>query len=73
MTDRMYEMIGTQARKPSGGLGKTMFGHLAARMEFPIYSGAEVVEMLTEAGFSRAWFEAVPEESWGWLCALGVK
>ena len=46
---------------------------LAARMEFPLYSGAEMVEMLTAAGFSRAWFESAPEEGWGWLCALGVK
>jgi ubiquinone/menaquinone biosynthesis C-methylase UbiE len=46
---------------------------LAARMEFPLYSGAEAVEMLTAAGFTRAWFESAPEEGWGWLCALGVK
>ena len=46
---------------------------LAARMEFPLYSGAEMEEMLTVAGFSRAWFEAVPDKGWGWLCALGVK
>ena len=45
----------------------------AARMEFPIYSGAETVEMLSAAGFSRAWFEAAPKKGWGWLCALGVK
>jgi ubiquinone/menaquinone biosynthesis C-methylase UbiE len=44
-----------------------------ARMEFPLYSGAEVVEMLTAAGFGQAWFETVPEKGWGWLCALGVK
>lgn len=46
---------------------------LAARMEFPLYSGAEMVEMSTAAGFSRAWFEAAPEDGWGWLCALGVR
>jgi ubiquinone/menaquinone biosynthesis C-methylase UbiE len=45
----------------------------AAQMGFPIYSGAEMVEMLTAAGFSRAWFESLPDEGWGWLCALGVK
>ena len=39
----------------------------------PLYSGAEMVEMLTAAGFSRAWFEAAPDKGWGWLCALGVK
>jgi ubiquinone/menaquinone biosynthesis C-methylase UbiE len=46
---------------------------MTAQMGFPIFSGAEMVEMLTEAGFSRAWFEAVPDKGWGWLCALGVK
>ena len=45
----------------------------AAQMGFPVYSGAEMVEMLTAAGFSRAWFETMPEKGWGWLCALGVK
>ena len=44
-----------------------------ARMGLPIYSGDEMVEILTEAGFSRAWFEAAPDKGWGWLCALGVK
>ncbi len=45
---------------------------LAARMEFPVYSGAEMEEMLTAAGFSKAWFETGPERRWGWLCAFGV-
>jgi ubiquinone/menaquinone biosynthesis C-methylase UbiE len=44
-----------------------------AQMGFPIYSGVEVEEMLTAAGFSRAWFETVPDKGSGWLCALGVK
>jgi ubiquinone/menaquinone biosynthesis C-methylase UbiE len=47
---------------------------MAARMEFPLYSGAEMAEMLTAAGFSRAWFESAPEKGWwSWLCGLGVK
>ena len=47
---------------------------LAAQMQFPLYSGAEMVEMLTTAGFNRTWFEAVPpDKGWGWLCVLGVK
>ena len=45
----------------------------AAQMGFPIYSGTEMVEMLTAAGFGRAWFESAPDKDWGWLCALGVK
>ena len=45
----------------------------AAQMSFPIFSGAEMVRMLTEAGFGQARFEAAPEEGWGWLCGLGVK
>ena len=44
-----------------------------ARMGLSIYSGAEMEEMLTAAGFSRAWFESAPEKGWGWLCALGSK
>ncbi len=44
-----------------------------ARMGLSIYSGAEMEEMLTAAGFSRTWFESAPEKGWGWLCALGVK
>jgi len=45
----------------------------AAQMGFPLYSGTEMQEMLIAAGFSRAWFESVPDKGWGWLCALGVK
>jgi ubiquinone/menaquinone biosynthesis C-methylase UbiE len=45
----------------------------AAQMGFPIYSGTEMVEMLTAARFSRAWFESAPDKDGGWLCALGVK
>ncbi len=44
-----------------------------AQMGFPLYSGAEMVKMLTAAEFSQAQFEAVPDKGWGWLCALGVK
>jgi len=46
---------------------------LADRMGLSIYSGAEMEERLTEAGFSRAWFEAAPDKGWGWLCGLGLK
>ena len=70
--------------KPGGLLALAMEGskestdqqkqtELAARMEFPLYFGAEAVEMLTAAGFSRAWFESAPDQGYGWLCALGVK
>ena len=70
--------------KPGGLLALAMEGSkeapnqqrqtaLAARMGFPLYSGAEMEEMLAAAGFSRAWFESAPDKGWGWLCALGVK
>ena len=70
--------------KPGGLLALAMEGSkeapnqqrqtaLAARMEFPLYSGAEMEEMLAAAGFSRAWFESAPDKGWGWLCALGAK
>ena len=70
--------------KPDGLVGLAMEGSkeapnwqklaaLAARMGLSIYSGAETVEILTAAGFNRAWFEVAPDKGWGWLCALGVK
>ena len=36
MTDRVYKTIGRQARKPSGWLGKMLFGHLAAQGHRPL-------------------------------------
>jgi len=70
--------------KPGGLLALAMEGSkeasnrqkmaaMAARMEFPIFSGAEMEAMLTAAGFSQARFEAAPEKAAGWLCAQGVK
>ena len=43
------------------------------QMGFPVYNGDELVEMLTAAGFRRAWFNSQPEKGYGWLCALGTK
>jgi len=45
----------------------------AHRMGCPIYSGTEMVELLTAAGFSRSWFESAPDKGVGWLCALARK
>jgi ubiquinone/menaquinone biosynthesis C-methylase UbiE len=45
----------------------------ADRMGCPIYSGTEMVELLTAAGFSRAWFESAPNRGLGWLCVLAHK
>ena len=45
----------------------------AAKLNFPIYSGAEIEELLTKAGFSQARFESDREDKRGRLCALGVK
>lgn len=45
----------------------------AAKLNFPIYSGAEIEELLTKAGFSQARFECDREDKRGRLCALGVK
>jgi ubiquinone/menaquinone biosynthesis C-methylase UbiE len=44
---------------------------MAQRMRFPLYSGSEMVEMLTTAGFSQAHFKL--KDGKGWLCAIGVK
>jgi len=45
---------------------------LSERMGFPLYSGAEIEDMLIAAGFSQTWFESAPGKGWGWLCALGL-
>ena len=44
---------------------------MAHKMRFPLYSGSEMVEMLTAAGFSRAQFKL--KDGKHWLCAIGVK
>jgi ubiquinone/menaquinone biosynthesis C-methylase UbiE len=44
---------------------------MARKMCFPLYAGAEMVEMLAAAGFSEAQFRL--KNGWGWLCATGVK
>ena len=44
---------------------------MAQKMYFPLYSGAEMVAMLTAAGFSEAKFRL--KDGRGWLCAVGVK
>lgn len=38
-----------------------------------LYSGSEVVRMLTALGFDEAGYEALPDEGKGWLCVLGMK
>lgn len=47
-------------------------GH-TPRIQFPIYSGAELVTLLAAAGFSHAAFETDPGRGRGWLCALGIR
>jgi len=44
---------------------------MAQKMRFPLYSGAEMVAMLTAAGFSEARFRL--KDGRGWLCVVGVK
>ena len=44
---------------------------MAEKMRFPLYSGAEMVAMLTAAGFSEANFRL--KDGRGWLCTVGVK
>ena len=47
------------------------YSDMAQKMGFSLYSGPEMVEMLTAAGFSQAQFEL--RDGKGWLCAIGVK
>jgi len=44
---------------------------LAAKMGCPLYSGAEMIEILTAAGFSQAQFQFNPGPSW--FGAIGLK
>jgi len=44
---------------------------IARKMRFSLYSGSQVVEMLTAAGFPQAQFAVKAGENW--LCAIGVK
>ncbi len=47
------------------------YAAMAQRMRFPLYAGAEMVAMLTAAGFSKVQFWL--KDGKGWLCAVGVK
>jgi len=53
------------------------YSAMAAKMQCPIYSGAEMVDMLTEAGFSQAQFQVRTARkaigSGHWFCATAVK
>ena len=58
------------------GWSKEMPNHqkyvaMAHKMCFSLYSGPEMVEMLTAAGFPQAQFELKVGKKW--LCAIGVK
>jgi ubiquinone/menaquinone biosynthesis C-methylase UbiE len=62
------------AQKP--GLQKTFsetFANRSASSGMSIVSGPELVAMLTQAGFQQTRYDARPEKSLGWLCALGTK
>ena len=47
------------------------YAAMAKKMRFPLYAGAEMVAILTAAGFSQAQFRL--KDGKGWLCAVGVK
>jgi ubiquinone/menaquinone biosynthesis C-methylase UbiE len=47
------------------------YAAMAEKMRFPLYAGAEMMAMLTAAGFSRVQFQL--KDGQGWLCATGVK
>jgi ubiquinone/menaquinone biosynthesis C-methylase UbiE len=47
------------------------YAAMARKMCFPLYSGSEMVEMLTAAGFTQAQFKLKNSQSW--LFAIGVK
>jgi ubiquinone/menaquinone biosynthesis C-methylase UbiE len=47
------------------------YAAMAQKMQFPLYAGAEMVAMLTAAGFSEVKFQL--KDGQGWLCTVGVK
>jgi ubiquinone/menaquinone biosynthesis C-methylase UbiE len=47
------------------------YAAMAEKMRFPLYTGDEMVAMLTTAGFSRVRFHL--NDGQGWLCVTGVK
>lgn len=48
--------------------------NISKKMEFPIYSGEEMMAMLEEAGFSQTKFDYKPYKSGqGWLNVIGTK
>jgi ubiquinone/menaquinone biosynthesis C-methylase UbiE len=47
------------------------YAAIAKKMRFPLYAGAEMMAMLTAAGFSRVKFHL--KDGQGWLCTTGVK
>ncbi|GAB1543330.1 hypothetical protein NUACC21_60040 [Scytonema sp. NUACC21] len=46
---------------------------VAAKLDTPLYSGADMIQMLTTAGFKDVSFEANPYMAHGWLYAQGIK
>ena len=60
-----------EASRESPNLEKVEKG--AEAMDYELYSGAQIVDLLEEAGFARAWFETEAEKGRGWLCALADK
>lgn len=63
--------IGMEWSKEMSNPQKQKCEAMADKMEFKLYSGAEMVEMLTTAGFSQARFVTNPDKNW--FCAVGVR
>jgi len=47
------------------------YAAMAQKMRFPLYTGSEMVEMLTAAGFSKV--QSQFRDGKGWLCTIGVR
>jgi len=69
LKDRGLVAITTAWNKELGDQPK--YAAMAQKMQFPLYAGAEMVAMLTAAGFSEVQFRL--KDGRGWLCATGVK
>lgn len=53
------------------GTNRSAISDNAQRLGFPIYSGEEMKDLLSTAGFMDVSYEAIPEREKGWLCAIG--
>jgi ubiquinone/menaquinone biosynthesis C-methylase UbiE len=53
------------------GRNESAISDTAQRLRFPIYSGKEMIALLSAAGFLNVYYKSIPEREKGWLCVVG--